>query len=139
MTLYRAFLTTLMDRPARDVLNGGAVLLGLLHAGVHKHGAAAAQVHGPVGKQAQGGKVLDVVAQRLGEGLQKAAAAGGAGFVQEDVADGTVLDLEALHVLTADVDDEIHIRHKVLGGGKVGHGFHHAQIGGNAVLASSSP
>ena len=40
---------------------------------------------GLVGKQAELGKLLDIVAQRLGKGLQKAAAAGGAGLVQEDV------------------------------------------------------
>ena len=102
-----------------DIFNRGTVLLRLLDRRVHKHGAAAAKVNGLVGKQAQRGKLLDVVAQRLGERLQKAAAAGGAGFVQEDVADRTVLNFEALHVLTADVDDEIHVGQKVLGGGKV--------------------
>ena len=111
-----------------DVLYGCAVLLGLLHTGIHKHGAPAAQVHGAVGKQAQLCEVLHIVAQRLSEGLQKAAAAGRTGFVEENVADGAVFDLEALHVLTADVDDEVHIRHKMLGGGKVGHGLHHAEI-----------
>ena len=102
-----------------DIFNRGTVLLRLLDRRVHEHGAAAAKVNGLVGKQAQRGKLLDVVAQRLGERLQKAAAAGGAGFVQEDVADRTVLNFEALHVLTADVDDEIHVGQKVLGGGKV--------------------
>ena len=111
-----------------DVFHGGAVLLGLLHTGVHKHRAPAAQIHGPVRKQAQLRKVLHIVAQRLGEGLQKAAAAGRTGFVEENVADGAVFDLEALHVLTADVDDEVHIRHKMLGGGKVGDGLHYAEI-----------
>ena len=64
----------------------------------------------------------------LSEGLQKAAAAGRTGFVEEYVADRAVFDLEALHVLTANVDDKVHIRHKMLGGGKVGHGLHHAEI-----------
>ena len=111
-----------------DVFNRGTVLLCLLDAGVHKDGAAAAEVHRLVGKQAEGGKLLDIVAQRLGEGLQKAAAAGGAGLVQEDVADGTILDLEALHVLTADVDDEVHIGQEVLGSGKVGHRLDKAAV-----------
>ena len=61
---------------------------------VHEHGAAAAEIHRTVGKEAEGRKLLDVVAQRLRKGLQKAAAAGGAGFIQEDVADGTILDLD---------------------------------------------
>ena len=64
-----------------DILDGGPVLLGLLHRGVHKHGAAAAQVHRPLGKEAQPGELLHIIAQCLGEGLQEAAAAGGAGLV----------------------------------------------------------
>ena len=118
----------------RDVLDAGTVLLGLLHRAVHEHGAAAAQVHRAVRKQTQGGKLLDVITQGLGEGLQKAAAAGRTGFVQEDVADGTILDLEALHILAADVDDEVHIRHEVLGGGEVGHRFHQTVITAEGVL-----
>src|SRR5699024_10359519 len=42
-----------------DVLHAGAVLLGLLHAGVHEHGAAGAQVHRVPGQQAQLGEVGD--------------------------------------------------------------------------------
>ena len=117
-----------------DVLDGGAVLLGLLHRGVHEDGAAAAQVNGTVGEQTQGGKLLHVVAQGLGEGLQEAAAARGTGFVEEDVADGAVLDLEALHVLAADVDDEVHVGHEVLGGGEVGHRLHQTPVTVEGVL-----
>ena len=76
-----------------DILDAGTVLLRLLDRAVHEHSAAAAQVHRAVCEQTQRGKLLDVVAQRLRKGLQKAAAAGGAGLVQEDVADGAVLDL----------------------------------------------
>ena len=117
-----------------DVLDGGPVLLGLLDRGVHEHRAPAAQVYGPLGKEAQLGEFLHVIAQRLGEGLQKAAAAGGAGLVQENVADGPVLDLETLHVLAADVDDEVHIGQEVAGGGEVGHRLHHAVVGVEGVF-----
>ena len=117
-----------------DVLDAGAVLLGLLDRAVHKDGAAAAQVHRAVGEQAQRGKLLDVVAQRLGKGLQEAAAARRTGLVQKDVADGPVLDLEALHVLAADVDDEIHVGHKVFGGGKVGHRLDQAVVAAEGVF-----
>ena len=119
---------------SRDVLDAGAVLLGLLDRAVHEHGAAAAQVHRAVCEQTQCGKLLDVIAQRLRKGLQKAAAAGGAGLVQEDVADGTILDLEALHVLPADINDEVHVRHKVLGSGKMRHRFHQTVITAESVL-----
>src|SRR5699024_7722040 len=95
---------------------------------------AAAQVHRAVGKKAQGRELLHIIPQCLGEGLQEGPAAGGAGFVQKDVADGAVLDLEALHVLAADVDDEVHVGHKVLGGGKVGHRLHQAPVAVEGVF-----
>ena len=117
-----------------NVLDGSAVLLGLLDRAVHKHGAAAAQIHGAVCEQAESGELLDIIAQCLSKGLQKAAAAGGAGLVQEDVADGTILDLEALHVLTADVDDEVHVRHEVFCCREVGHGLHEAEVAAEGVL-----
>ena len=112
-----------------DVLDAGAVLLGLLDAGVHEDGAAAAKVHGTVREEAQFREILHLIAQGVGEGLQEAAAAGGAGLVQEDVADGPLADLEALHVLAADVDDEVHLGEEVAGGGEVGHRLHHAVVG----------
>ena len=118
----------------RDVLDAGAVLLGLLDRAVHEHGAAAAQIHRAVCEQAKACKFLHIVAQCLCKGLQKTATAGGTCFVQEDVADGTIFDLEALHILTADVDDEIHIRHKVFCSGKVRHRFHQTVIAAECVL-----
>lgn len=91
----------------RDILQAGAVFLCLLDRAVHKHRAAAAQIDRTICKQAQGSKLLDVIAQCLGKGLQKAAAAGGTSLVQKDIADGAILDLEALHILAADVDDKV--------------------------------
>ena len=117
-----------------DILNAGTVLLCLLDRAVHEHGAAAAQVHRAVREQPQRSELLDIIAQCLCKGLQKAAAARGTGFVQEDVADRAILDLEALHVLSADVDDEIHVRHKVLGSGKMRHRFHQTVITAEGVF-----
>ena len=122
----------------RDILDGRAVLLGLLDRAVHEDGAAAAQIHGAVGEEAEGRELLDIVAQCLREGLQKAAAAGRAGFVQEDVADGTIFDLEALHILTADVDDEVHVRHEVFCCREVGHGLHEPEVAAEGVFSTSS-
>ena len=45
-----------------------------------------------------------------------------------------VADLEALHVLAADVDDEVHLRLEVGGGPVMGHCFHQAQITGEGVF-----
>ena len=111
-------------QPGGDVLHAGPVLLGLLHTGVHEHGAPGTQIHRLLGKQAQAREVGDAIAQGLGEGLDKGAAAGGAGLVEHDGVHRAVADLEALHVLPADVDDEVHRWLKVGGGLVVGHGLH---------------
>ena len=107
-----------------DICHGGAVLLGLFYAGVHKHSAAGTQIHRLFGEQTQLGKIRDVIAQGLCEGLDKGAAAGGAGLVQQDGVHRPIADLEALHILAADVDDEVHIGLEVSGGLVVGHGLH---------------
>ena len=61
-------------------------------------------------RQTQLGEILNLVAQRAGKRLQERAAAGGAGLVEEDVVDDAVVNLEALDILPADVDDEIDVR-----------------------------
>ena len=65
-----------------DVLHRGPVLLGLLHRGVHEHGAPGTQVHRVLGQKAHFGEVSDVVSQGLGKGLHEGTAARGAGLVQ---------------------------------------------------------
>ena len=107
-----------------DVLHTGAVLLCLLYAGVHEHRAPGTQIYRLLGKQTQLGKVGNVIAQRLGKRLNEGAAAGGAGLVEHDGIHRAVADLEALHVLPADVDDEIHIGVEVGGGAVMGHRLH---------------
>ncbi len=119
----------------RDILNGGPILLGLLHRGVHEHRAAAAQLHRGVAKQAQLGKVLHIPAQGLGKGLQEAAAARGAGLVEEDIAHRAILYAEAFHVLPANVDDEIHLGLEVAGRRKMGHGLHQAVVAAQGLAA----
>ena len=52
-----------------DIFNRCTVLLRLLDRGVHEHGAAGTQIDRFVGKQAQRGELLDIVAQRLGKRL----------------------------------------------------------------------
>ena len=53
----------------RNIFNGGAILLCLLHTGVHEYRTPAAKVNGPVGKQPQLCKFLYVIAQCLCKGL----------------------------------------------------------------------
>ena len=102
--------------------------MGLLDAAIHKHGAATAQIHRHIGKKADLSEFLRAIAENLRKGLQKAATAAGAGLVQKDIIDGSIMNLEAFHVLPADVEDEIHVRLQMLGGIKMGHGFHEAII-----------
>ena len=78
-------------------------------------------------------ELLGCVAQNFGKGLQKAAAAAGAGFVQKDIIDGTVMDFQALHILTADIKNEIYLRLQILGSIKVCHGFYDTIVNTKAV------
>ena len=45
-----------------------------------------------------------------------------------------MVNLEALHVLAADVDDKVHVGQEMPGRSKVGHGLHHAVIRVESVL-----
>ena len=38
------------------------------------------------------------------------------------------MDLKALDILSADVNDKLNVRHKTLRGGEMGHCFHNAEI-----------
>ena len=78
-------------------------------------------------------ELLGCIAQNFGKGLQKAAAAAGAGFVQKDVVDSAVVDFQALHILTADVQNEIYLRLQILGSIKVRHGFYDTIVNTKAV------
>ena len=78
-------------------------------------------------------ELLGCVAQNFSEGLQKAAAAARAGFVQEDVVDSAVVDFQALHILTTDVQNEIYLRLQILGSIKMCHGFYDTIVNAEAV------
>ena len=117
-----------------DIFHAGPVLLGLLDAGVHEHSAPGAQIYRMLGEESQLGEIRYVVAQSLGKGLNEGATAGGAGLVEHDGVHGAVADLKALHILTADVDDEIHGGLKVGGGLVVGHSLHQTEVAGEGVF-----
>ena len=107
-----------------NVRYGSALLLGLLHVGIHEHGAPGAQVHGILGKQRLLGKARGGIAQGFGEIFNKGAAAGGAGLVEHDGIHRSALQPDALHILAADVQHAVHVRVKEGGGGAVGNGLH---------------
>ena len=111
-----------------DVANGGAFLLGLLDPGVHKDGATAAQVNRGLGGDGLCGKLLNRQIQAGGEGLNERPAARGAGLVEHDVLNDPVLDPQALHVLAANVQDELHPGKHLLSAPQMGHGLNLARI-----------
>ena len=69
-------------------------------------------------------EVLHAVVQRFGKSLDKGAASGRAGFVQLYAVDGLVLDLDAFHILSADIQNAVHLRVKEGGRIVVCDGFH---------------
>ena len=111
-----------------NILHRRALFLRLLDVGIHEHGAAGAKIDGIFGEQRFLGKALGAVAQGIGEVLDKGAAAGGAGFVQQYGVHAAVFQLDALHVLSADVQHAVHLRVKKRGGGAVGDGLHLALV-----------
>ena len=75
------------------------------------------------------GERAHVHVHRHGEALDKAAAARRAGLVEHDVFDDAVLDAQALHVLAADVQDELDARQERLGAAQMRDGLDLARVG----------
>ena len=90
------------------VAHARALFLRLFDAAVHEYGAARTEVDGGGGFQSLFRELFGGHAQRCGEGFDEAAAAGRARFVEQHVGYHAVLDLDALHVLPADVENELH-------------------------------
>ena len=74
------------------------------------------------------GEILHAVVQGFGEGLDEGAAARGAGLVEQHAVHRVVFDLDAFHVLAADVQDAVHIGVEEGGGVVMGHGLHLAVV-----------
>ena len=114
----------------RNIRNRRPLLLGLLHIGVHKHGAAGAQIHRAGSKQRLTGKGRGGIAHGIGKVGNKGAASGGAGFIEHDAVHRAVFQLDALHILTANVQDTVHLGVKEGSRRAVGNGLHHPFIQG---------
>ena len=111
----------------------------LFDRGVHKNRTAAAEVDRAVGINTQTRKLRDVHAERAGKRLQKAAAAARAGLVQIDIIDHTLVDFQALHVLAADIENEIDVRFQLLRRNQVRDRLDDAEVQRNALRIKSSP
>ena len=118
-----------IGQAGRDVAHRGAFLLRLLDARVHKDRAAAAQVDGSLSMDGGIGERAHVHVHRHGETLDKAAAARRASLVEHDVLDDAVLDAQTLHVLAANVQNELDAGQERLGAAQVRDGLDLAGIG----------
>ena len=127
--LEQGILDDGIGQAGRDVAHRGAFLLRLLDARVHKDRTAAAQVDGGLGMDGGIGERAHVHVHRHGETLDKAAAARRAGLVEHDVFDDAVLDAQALHVLAADVQNELDAGQERLGAAQVRDGLDLAGVG----------
>ena len=127
--LEQGILDDGIGQAGRDVAHRGAFLLRLLDARVHKDRAAAAQVDRGLGMDGGIGERAHVHVHRDGEALDKATAARRTGLVEHDVLDNAVLDAQALHVLTADVQNELDAGQECFGAAQVRNGLDLAGIG----------
>ena len=126
--LVKGILDDGVGKSRRNILHRGALFLGLLDVGIHEHGAAGAEINGIFGEQCLFGKPFCAVAKGIGKVLDEGAAPGGAGFVQQNSVHAAVFQLDALHILSANVQHTVHLRVKKRGGGAVGDGLHLALV-----------
>ncbi len=113
----------------RNIADICAVLIRLLHLGVHKYRAASAEVDRMPGFETKRREFPDIHAERLGEIFNERTASGGTSFVQHDRLDYAVADEETLHVLATDVENEVHAWQEMVGSLIVGHSFDLTNIG----------
>ena len=84
-----------------------SLFLGLLDTGIHKDRAAGPQIDGVFREQSGLCKILYRIIEGFGKGLDKGAAARGTGFVEKDIVHSLVFNADALHILSADVEDTV--------------------------------
>ena len=126
--LVKGILDDGVGKSRGNILHRRALFLRLLDVGIHEHGAAGAEINGIFGEQCLFGKPFCAVAKGIGKVFDEGAAPGGAGFVQQNSVHAAVFQLDALHVLPADVQHAVHLRVKKRGGGAVGDGLHLALV-----------
>ena len=121
--LIKSVLDDGVGKAGGDIGDACALFLRLLDVGVHKHRAARAEVDRGLGKECFVREFLRCHAKRVGEILEERAAAGRAGLVQKHRVDRAILELDALHVLPADIQHAVDLRVEERRGGAVGDGL----------------
>ena len=103
------------ERNARgNIGNFRTFLLRLLDLRVHEDGATRAEVNGRLRINGFGRKLCRRHVQSLGKILDKGTTAGGTRFIERDIANAAILDEEALHILSADIEYECDLRAEFL-------------------------
>src|SRR5699024_6946011 len=98
-----------------NISNGTTFFLGLLYFGVHKYRTPCSEVNRMFGVKCLVRKILYRVIQRLGEGFNERTASGGAGFIELYGIYRMIFDFDTFHILTADVENTVHVRLKERG------------------------
>ena len=93
-------------------------------AAVHKYGAAAPQLRRLTGGKSRIGDFLYRNLQGMGKVLQEGTAAGGAGFVHQDIGDNSVIQPDGFHILSADIQNKGGVGYIFLCRPGMGHRLH---------------
>ena len=117
-----------ISKTCGNIGNLSSFFLSLLYLGIHKYSTACSKVNGVLCKKCCFCKILYTVIQGFRKGLDKRAAAGGACLIELYAVNGVIFDLNAFHILSADVQNTVYIRIKKGGGIIMGNGFHFALI-----------
>ena len=117
-----------------DIRNLCALLLCLLHAGIHKYRTSGAKVDGLLCKQRSLCEIHNGIIQRFCEGFDEGAATGGACLIQQNTVDDIILNADTFHILSADVQNKVHIRLKELRRLIMCNGFNIAKVNHQGFL-----
>ena len=101
-----------VGKTSGDIGNLSAFLLGLLNLGVHKYSTACSKINRMFCKKSCFCKVLYGVVQGFCESLDKGTTTGGTCLVKLYTVYRLVTDLDAFHILTADIQDAVYFRIK---------------------------
>ena len=92
-----------ISKTGRNISHGRTFLLRLLYLGVHKYRTSCTKIDRIFGKQGFLGKIRNGKVQRLCKSLDKGSTTGRTSLVQLHAVNSLVLDLDAFHILSADV------------------------------------
>ena len=92
-----------ISKTGRNISHGRTFLLRLLYLGVHKYRTSCTKINRILGKQGFLSKIRNGKVQRFCKSLDKGSATGRTCLIQLHAVNGLVLDLDAFHILSADV------------------------------------